>query len=331
MPHQATRTVAFDVDNLDCENEANAIRRGLAGSPGLVEVTVYPKSAKVSIAYAAVTTVPAQFAERLRSLGYPPRKHPREQRLPKPWENAKVIKSAVSGLLLFLGWLASRAPATAVASLPLYVVAILVGGYFFGREAIEELGIEREIGIELLMSVAAVVAAILGQPAEGATLVFLYSISEAPEGYTEEKTRSAIKALMALAPKVALVRREGREIEIPVEELRVGDVFIARPGELMATDGEILNGASSVNEAPVTGESVPVEKGPGECSPARSMARRRSRSGQPGRTPTTRWPAFSDLRHGARGRKWSRSSKARAPNTWTCAAVSGSVRSSRYR
>jgi Cd2+/Zn2+-exporting ATPase len=91
-------------------------------------------------------------------------------------------------------------------------------------------------------------------------LVFLYSISEAAEGYTEEKTRAAIKALMNLAPKVALVRRNGREQEIPVEELVVGDVFIVMPGQSMATDGEVLVGSSSVNQAPVTGESVPVEK-----------------------------------------------------------------------
>jgi Cd2+/Zn2+-exporting ATPase len=145
-------------------------------------------------------------------------------------------------------------------SLALYVAAILIGGYYFGREALEELIYERGVGIELLMAVAAVVAALMGEPGEGAMLVFLYSISEAAEGYTEEKTRSAIKALMDLVPKMALVKREGREVEIPVEELIVGDTFIIKPGQSVATDGEVTAGASSVNQAPVTGESVPVEK-----------------------------------------------------------------------
>jgi Cd2+/Zn2+-exporting ATPase len=104
----------------------------------------------------------------------------------------------------------------------------------------------------------------MGQPAEGAMLVFLYSISEAAEGYTEDKTRAAIRALMELAPKTAWVRRDGIEQEIPVDELAVGDVFIVRPGESMATDGEVLAGRSSVNQAPVTGESIPVEKEPGD-------------------------------------------------------------------
>ncbi|MCC7449275.1 MAG: heavy metal translocating P-type ATPase, partial [Anaerolineae bacterium] len=115
---------------------------------------------------------------------------------------------------------------------------------------------------ELLMSVAAVAALLLGEPAEAAILVFLYSISEAAEGYTEEKTRSAVRALMDLTPKIALAKRNGHEVEIPVDELIVGDVFIVKPGQSIATDGIVLTGASSVNQAPVTGESVPVEKQP---------------------------------------------------------------------
>ncbi len=252
------------VANLDCEHDAAALKRGLAGRPGIAEIDVYPKAAKVRVRFDSAQTSAAEVRKQLGEVGFPAEERRELPALPKPWRNAKVLASAASGLLLLSGWLASMAPATEVAAMPVYVAAILVGGYFFGREAIEELVFEREIGIEMLMSVAAVVAAIMGQPAEGATLVFLYSISEAAEGYTEEKTRSAIRALMALAPKVALVRRDGREVEIPVEELRIGDVFIARPGQSMPTDGEILSGASSVNEAPVTGESVPVEKEPGD-------------------------------------------------------------------
>ena len=262
MPTEAVKKIEFHVENLDCESEANAIRRGLAGAPGLVDLTIYPKVAKVSISYAAEATSPAMFSERLRSLGYPPRKDLRDHRLPKPWENAKVLTAGGSGVLLAVGWIVGMAGAPELVSVALYLVAILVGGWFFGREAIEELVFEREIGIELLMSVAAIAAAVLGQFAEAATLAFLYSISEAAEGYTEEKTRSAIRALMDLTPRVALVRREGREQEIPAEQLRVGDIFIVRPGQSMATDGEIISGESSVNQAPVTGESMPVGKGP---------------------------------------------------------------------
>ena len=182
---------------------------------------------------------------------------------PKPWRNPKALTSVASGLLLLVGWFLGRIGLPDILSNGIYIVAIITGGYFFGREAIEELLFEHEVGIELLMSTAAVAAALMGQIGEGAMLAFLYSISEAAEGYTEEKTRSAIKALMKLAPKVALVRRNGKEQEIPIEELKVGDLFIVKPGQSVATDGVVEIGSSNVNQAPVTGESVPVEKEPG--------------------------------------------------------------------
>ncbi|MCL4470827.1 MAG: HAD-IC family P-type ATPase, partial [Gammaproteobacteria bacterium] len=183
--------------------------------------------------------------------------------MPRPWRNLKVVTSAASGALLAVGFFGAMAGLPASLELFLYVSAVLTGGYFFGREALEELVKEHEVGIELLMSVAAIVAGVMGQWAEAATLVFLYSISEAAEGYTAERARHAIRSLMDLTPKTALVRRGNQEMRIPVEELRVGDVFIVLPGEAVATDGEVIEGRSSVNQAPVTGESVPVEKAPG--------------------------------------------------------------------
>ncbi len=251
------------VANLDCDHDAANIERGLAGFTGLAGLKIYPKSAKVALSFDPTRTNPEALKAKLESLGFPPQKGMELAVQPKLWKNPKVLTSAASGVLLLIGWLLSLAGVSEIVSTIIYIAAILIGGYYFGREAIEELIHERKIGIEMLMSTAAVVATALGEPAEGAMLVFLYSISEAAEGYTEEKTRSAIKALMNLAPKVALVRRDGVESQIPVEELVVGDVFIVKPGQSLATDGEVLVGSSSVNQAPVTGESVPVEKQPG--------------------------------------------------------------------
>jgi heavy metal translocating P-type ATPase len=253
------------VANLDCEHDAAAIQRGLSDFPGLVGLRVYAKSAKVALTYAPDRTSPEAIKEKLNTLGFPAQAGRAMSEQPKPWRNLKVITSALSGALLLVGFIIGRSDAPEAASLLFYSTAILIGGYYFGREAIEELIYERQVGIELLMAVAAVVAALMGEAGEGAMLVFLYSISEAAEGYTEEKTRSAIKALMDLTPKVALVRREGRELEIPVEELAAGEVFIVKPGQSLATDGEVIEGASSVNQAPVTGESAPVEKRPGDA------------------------------------------------------------------
>ncbi len=252
------------VANLDCEHDAAAIERGLRNVPGLVEVKVFPKAAKVRLFYDPEKVTPDGLRERLTALGFPPRDTLEAVGPPKPWRNPKVLTSAASGVLLIVGWLLSLLGLPEIVSLALYIIAIVVGGYYFGREAIEGLIFERRIGIELLMSVAAIVAALLGQAAEAAMLVFLYSISEAAEGYTEEKTRSAIKALMDLAPKTALVRRDGQEVEIPVEDIQVGEIFIVKPGQAVPTDGVVIKGRSSVDQSPVTGESIPVEKSVGD-------------------------------------------------------------------
>ena len=183
--------------------------------------------------------------------------------MPPPWKNPQVVTSSASGVLLALGFVGSYLGLPQATEMLFYVAAVLIGGYHFGREALQELIKERAIGIELLMSVAALVAGGMGQWLEAATLVFLYSISEAAEGYTAERTRHAVRALMDLAPKTALVRRGKQESRIPVEQVRVGDVFVVLPGESVATDGDVFDGRSAVNQAPVTGESVPVEKSPG--------------------------------------------------------------------
>ncbi len=261
---QPIQHLELRVANLDCEHDAASIERGLRGTPGLVDLKIYPRSAKVRLTFDPTITSAETLTRRLEEMGFPAQKGLEMVGPPKPWRNPKVLTSAASGLLLFIGWLLGRFGVPEAVSTVTYVLAIIVGGYFFGREGLEELIFERKVGIELLMSVAAVVAALMGQAAEGAMLVFLYSISEAAEGYTEEKTRAAIKALMDLAPKVALVRRNGQEVEIPVEELQVGDIFIVKPGQAVPTDGVVIKGHSSVDQSPVTGESIPVEKGEGD-------------------------------------------------------------------
>ena len=142
----------------------------------------------------------------------------------------------------------------------IYIVAIPLGGYHWSREGIEELLKEREIGIKILMMAATIGSAILGMWDEAAFLVFLYGAAEGLEEYTYARTRASIRKLLDLAPKEARVIRKGKEITIPAEELVVGDIFVVRPGESIPTDGIIVKGSSSINEAPVTGESIPVEK-----------------------------------------------------------------------
>ena len=180
------------------------------------------------------------------------------------WDSRPVRWSASAGVLLAVGFAAGLAGAPRVVTTSIYVVATVVGARFFAAEALEEFLDEREIGIELLMTVATVVAGLLGEWGEAASLAFLYSISEALEEFTEDRTRAAIRKLLDLAPRrVSRLRDDGSEEEVDLDEIVVGDRFLVRPGQNVATDGVVEEGRSAVDESAVTGESIPVEKEPG--------------------------------------------------------------------
>jgi len=180
------------------------------------------------------------------------------------WESREVRWSALSGVLLLAGFVVSVLDGPDGVATGLYVAATIAGARFFALEAFEELVREREIGIELLMTVGALAAGGLGEWGEAAMLVFLYSISEALEEFTESRTEGAIRALMDLAPKTVTLLRDGQQIETPAEDVAIGDRFLVRPGEGIATDGQIVDGASALDESAVTGESIPVEKTVGQ-------------------------------------------------------------------
>jgi Cd2+/Zn2+-exporting ATPase len=131
------------------------------------------------------------------------------------------------------------------------------------REGIEEFVEEREVGIESLMFFATIGALVLQEYFEAAFLVFLFAAAESIEEFTYARTRNAIRALLELAPETATLIRDGHEERIPAAQLEVGDIFLVRPGERVATDGEIVDGGSSLDESAVTGESIAVEKGVG--------------------------------------------------------------------
>lgn len=179
---------------------------------------------------------------------------------PTLWDSkparASIVAWVFVGLAFAAGW--GGIPALGVA---LFAAAIVSGGFYFAREAIEELWTERAIGIELLMTAAIVGAAALGQWREAALVAALYSISEALEGYTIQRTRYAIRGLMDLVPPKARVLRNGREVEVDVGDVHVGERIQIRPGEAIPVDGIIREGASAIDESAVTGESMPVERG----------------------------------------------------------------------
>ena len=188
-----------------------------------------------------------------------------EEAAERLWESRPVRWSAASGLLLAAGFVVSLLVDASLPATLVYVAATLVGARFFAAEAIEEFLEEREIGIELLMTIATLVAGALGEWGEAASLAFLYSISEALEEFTEDRTRAAIRKLLDLAPRrVTVLRADGREEEVDLDDVAVDDRFVVRPGQNVATDGVVEDGSSAIDESAVTGESVPVEKQPGD-------------------------------------------------------------------
>ncbi|MBX3478827.1 MAG: heavy metal translocating P-type ATPase [Caulobacter sp.] len=173
-------------------------------------------------------------------------------------ERTELIFAALSGAMLLVGWLISQR-VEGVFPLAFYVAAYGFGGYFTLKEAVGNI-LKRRFEIDTLMLVAAVGAAALGEWAEGALLLFLFSTGHALEHYAMGRARRAIEALAELAPETATVRRGGATAEIPVHELVIGDIVVVRPNERMPSDGVVVAGESSVDQAPITGESVPVDK-----------------------------------------------------------------------
>ncbi|WP_010276330.1 heavy metal translocating P-type ATPase [Paenibacillus senegalensis] len=176
--------------------------------------------------------------------------------------HAEGAAALASGLLMLTAWAAgSFSEPTSIA---LYLLAYAVGGYYKAREGLETLIKDKDLDVNLLMIVAAIGAASIGYWAEGAILIFIFSLSGALENYTMDKSRKEISALMDLKPETAWLVKNGEEVSVSIEQLNVGDLVLVKPGERIPADGIITSGNSAVNQASITGESVPVDKAAGD-------------------------------------------------------------------
>lgn len=256
MTNDPAKTV-YRVQGLSCTNCAAKFEKNVKNLPGVEDAKVNFGAAKITVIGAA-TVAELEAAGAFDNLKLTPERErigPRKQ--PFWQEYAKVLLSAV---LLAAGYtLAARWGESSIASLLSFAAAIIIGGYELFQKGLKNL-IRLQFDMNTLMTVAILGAAAIGEWGEGATVVILFSISEVLERFSMEKARQSIRSLMDIAPKEALIRRGTLEMTVPVDEIRIGDVMIVKPGQKLAMDGIILKGTSSLNQAAITGEAIPVRK-----------------------------------------------------------------------
>ncbi|SFB21907.1 Cd2+/Zn2+-exporting ATPase [Bacillus sp. UNCCL13] len=176
-------------------------------------------------------------------------------------KHGRLVASLLFMLLAYIS--SSLNGESAIPTIAGFLVAILIGGYSLFKTGLQNL-FRFEFDMRTLMTIAIVGAAFIGEWSEGAVVVILFAISEALEKYSMDRARASIRSLMDIAPKEALVRRNGHEILVGVTDIEIGDVMIVKPGQKIAMDGVVFKGSSAVNQAAITGESVPAEKSTGD-------------------------------------------------------------------
>lgn len=254
----------MDLGGVDCRHCAVRLEEELNAIPGVHRVTANAPARVVGVHYDAADAL-AAVEKRIAELGYGVVKKPAATQ--GFWaRNMGLVWAGLTLLFLLAGWAVERltpVPALPWLHIPLFVLAYVAGGHDGAREAWR--GLRRGmLDIDFLMIASATGAALIGEWAEGATLLFLFSLSGALEEYAMDRTRNAIAALTALRPQEAVVRRGDAEMRLPVEAVRPGDVVIIRPGEQVPVDGVVVLGETSIDQAAITGESLPVAKQPGD-------------------------------------------------------------------
>ncbi|MFD2117796.1 heavy metal translocating P-type ATPase [Paenibacillus yanchengensis] len=170
----------------------------------------------------------------------------------------QLSASLISGIFMVVAWIIGTTNADV--SIFLYVLAYIIGGFSQAIEGLRTLVKEKDIDVNLLMIFAAIGAASIGYWTEGALLIFIFSLSGALETYTMNRSSKDISALIDLKPETALLVSDGVERVVSIDDLQVGDLIVVKPGEIIAADGKVDGGFSSVDQSSITGESVPVEK-----------------------------------------------------------------------
>ncbi|MPZ16780.1 MAG: cadmium-translocating P-type ATPase [Luteitalea sp.] len=253
----------FRVDGLCCHEEVALLEKHLQRLPGLTGLSADVVRQQLRVHHDAARISVTRITEAVAEAGLRAWPHDEDRARPAVaggWSRGLFV--AVSGVLVIVGALLDAAGAAQWALAAAFGGAAVAGGLPVVRRAAAAVRL-RTLDINALMLVAVAGAALIGEWFEGATVIFLFALAQWLEVRSMDRVRRSVRALMSLAPAEALVRRNGQDMTVPVDAVGLGEVIVVRPGERVPLDGDIVHGESDVDQSPVTGESLPVAKGPG--------------------------------------------------------------------
>ena len=249
----------YRLQGLSCTNCAAKFERNIRGIQTVNDVQLNFGASKLTVIGEA-TIEQLEEAGAFDGIKVVPENY-REKQIKVPfWKKAENKNTFASLFFLILGYASMYSMGEAhFTTIFLFALSILIGGFALFKVGLTNLT-KLQFDMKTLMTIAIIGAVIIGEWSEGAVVVFLFALSEALESYSMDKARESIRSLMDIAPKTALIRRGNQEMELDVEDIELEDILIVKPGQKLAMDGEVVKGHSSINQAAITGESMPVLK-----------------------------------------------------------------------
>ena len=250
----------FRIEGMDCAHESTPILSSLAALPGVGRAVPSFTDSTLTVEYDPHAVTPERIAQAISGGGFKVRIDDREAEALTWWDRyGRLATTSVSGVALGTGLLLQFMGVQPPLARLFLLTATVSGGWYVARRAWQALR-HGQLEMNTLMGIAAVGATLIGEWAEAGSAMFLFSLAQLLEARSMDRARNAIRRLLDLSPKEATVRKEDGDIRLPVDRIVVGDVVVLRPGERVPVDGIVLEGTSSVNQAPITGESLPVAK-----------------------------------------------------------------------
>ncbi|MBI5827369.1 MAG: cadmium-translocating P-type ATPase [Deltaproteobacteria bacterium] len=252
------------IEGMDCENEAKIIRARMERLKGIGRFEINVVSGTLRLDYDEKVLTEQDIMRAVDGTGMRALKKKEAGRTAAWWKEPRILTLSVSGFIILAAFILEHIFGLSHdKAIYLYGASTLIGGYYPAKMGLAALRTLRP-NIRTLMVAGAFGAIALDLWEEAALLVLIYSLGDVLEAYASDRVRNAVKKLMELAPKEALVKRNGKEVVLKVEDVTPGDTIIIRPGERLPLDGRVIRGASSLDQSPITGESIPVSKGPGD-------------------------------------------------------------------